>query len=323
MKKNIKEKNKSTEEVTEKKTNLFDLEYKTRIKTAVKSEMFRFIVGLICALFAAYMLWSFSSFFIAGGSDQSVLEHPVAGELSSSTPHIENTAGARGASLAEFLINRCFGIPAYSLVVFFVAFGLHLMQAYRIRVMRWFLVCFIGMYWCSIALGFFLGGLFENSFIYPGGLHGYRISTWLEAQVGAPGVCLLLLGSAILISLAITKSTMDVVRKAVHPNFHIKWKFFSKGKKTKSTEDNIVETENDNVEHIADPVLENDTDSVKTEETTNASDISNCIESENKTNIETNEGPTEEKYIVEKDAISCEKLGGGANIQRSRGVRMG
>ena len=224
MKKNNKEKDKATEETPKKEFKLMDSEFGYKMRTTVKSETFRFVLGLMSVIFAVYMLLSFSSFFFTGGSDQSILSHPVPGELVSSDTHIENYTGAQGAQLANFLMNRCFGIPAYFLVIFFIALGMHLMQAYKIRLRKWFFGCFVGMYWCSIALGFFLGTSFENSFIYPGGMHGYRLSEWLEAQIGAPGVCLLLLTTAILIGLTVTRNTMDVVRKAVHPTFPNKWK---------------------------------------------------------------------------------------------------
>ena len=224
MKKNNKEKNKAGEEAPKKELKILNSELGIKMRATLTSESFRFAVGLISVFFAVYMLLSFSSFFFTGGSDQSILAHPAPGELVSSSPHIENYTGAQGAQLAEFLINRCFGIPAYFLVIFFIAMGMHLMQAYRIRLRKWFLGCFVSMYWSSVALGFLLGSTFEDSFVYPGGLHGYRLSEWLEAQIGAPGVCLLLLGTAILIGLAVTRDTMNVVRKAMHPEIPEKWK---------------------------------------------------------------------------------------------------
>ena len=217
MKKNNKQNDKSNEGTPKKEFKLFNSQLGDKMKTTVKSETFRFVLGLMSVIFAVYMLLSFSSFLFTGGSDQSVLAHPVSGELSSSNTHIENYTGAQGAQLAEFLMNRCFGIPAFFLVVFFIVLGMHLMQAYEMRLKKWFLGCFVSMYWWSIALGFVFSGLFGDTFIYPGGLHGYRLSEWLEAQIGAPGVCLFLLTTAILIGLTISRRTMDFVRKAFHP----------------------------------------------------------------------------------------------------------
>ena len=240
MKKNKKVNDKSNNEAPKKVLNILNSRFGDKMKVTVKSETFRFVLGLISVIFAVYMLLSFSSFLFTGGSDQSILAHPVSGELSSSNTHIENYTGAQGAQLAEFLMNRCFGIPAYFMVVFFIVLGMHLIQAYQMRLKKWFLGCFVGMYWWSIALGFALGGIFENSFIFPGGLHGYRLSEWLVAQIGVPGVCLFLITTAILFGLTISRRTIDLVRKAFHPKFPER---FKKANAIQEKEDNRVPSE--------------------------------------------------------------------------------
>ena len=73
------------------------------------------------------------------------------------------------------------------------------------------------MVWLSITLGFAFEGLLEDSYIYPGGLHGYNVSLWIRSQIGAPGLILVLLATAILFGVALTRQTMGVVRKALHP----------------------------------------------------------------------------------------------------------
>ena len=62
------------------------------------------------------------------------------------------------------------------------------------------------------------GGVLEDSFLYPGGLHGYNVSQWICSQVGAPGLILILLVTGILIGVFFTKGTIDVVRKAFRPS---------------------------------------------------------------------------------------------------------
>lgn len=74
------------------------------------------------------------------------------------------------------------------------------------------------MIWFSITLGFAFGGVLEDSFLYPGGLHGYNVSQWICSQVGAPGLILILLVTGILIGVFFTKGTIDVVRKAFRPS---------------------------------------------------------------------------------------------------------
>ena len=185
--------------------------------TLLKSETTSFVIGLLCVIFGVYMLLAFSSFFFTGGNDQSILTHPNPSELLETGNRIQNYAGARGAQLAQFLINDCFGIPAYCIIVFLVVAGMKLMKAYQFRLRYWFVGCATVMIWLSVTLGFAFEGMFEDSFIYPGGLHGYNISRWICSQIGAPGLILLLLVVAVCFAVALTSRTMGVVRKALHP----------------------------------------------------------------------------------------------------------
>ena len=153
-----------------------------KIGHALQSETFPFIVGLLCVIFAIYLLLAFSSFFITGGSDQSILAHPQEGELIQTGNGIQNYAGTRGAQIAQFLINDCFGIPAYFIIVFLTVAGLKLMHAYRFTLWKWFVGCAAVMVWLSVTLAFTCGGTFADSFVYPGGLHGYNVSLWISSQ---------------------------------------------------------------------------------------------------------------------------------------------
>lgn len=190
-----------------------------KVVTAIKGETIHFIIGLLCVIFGVYMLLAFSSFFFTGGNDQSILSHPDPGELLETGNRIQNYAGARGAQLSQFLINDCFGIPAYFIIVFLVVAGMKLMKAYEFKLWKWFISCTALMVWFSVTLGFAFGGAFENSFLYPGGLHGYNASQWICSQIGAPGLILVLLVTGILIAIFFTKETIGVVRKAFHPSF--------------------------------------------------------------------------------------------------------
>lgn len=186
--------------------------------TVLKSETTSFIIGLLCVIFGVYMLLAFSSFFFTGGNDQSILTHPNPSELLEAGNRIQNYAGARGAQLAQFLINDCFGFSAYCIIIFLVVAGMKLMKAYQFCIRNWFLGCATVMIWFSITLGFAFGGVMEDSYIYPGGLHGYNVSRWICSQIGAPGLILFLLAVAVVFGVALTRQTMGVVRKALHPN---------------------------------------------------------------------------------------------------------
>ena len=220
-----KKKTEKAQEPKEIKTN--------RIGNFTKSETTHFVIGLICVIFAVYLLLAFTSFFFTGAADQSILNHQQPGELMQTANQVKNYAGARGAQLSEYLINGCFGIASYLIVLFLAVLGMKLMRAYQFRIWKWFMSCTVTMIWFSIALGYVFDGTFSGSFIYPGGLHGYNVSRWIASQIGPTGLGLLLLVTAILFFVYLTRETMRVVRKTLHPEF----KFRKKEKET-----TVVET---------------------------------------------------------------------------------
>ncbi len=204
-----------------------------RISNFTKSETTHFVIGLISVIFAVYLLLAFTSFFFTGAADQSILDHPQPGELMQTANQVKNYAGARGAQVSEFLINECFGVAAYFIVLFLAVMGMKLMKAYQFRVWKWFMSCTIMMLWFSIGLGYIFDGTFADSFIYPGGLHGYNVSRWIASQIGPTGLGLLLLVTAILFFVYLTKETIRIVRKTLHPEFKRKEKI--KEEKTPSS----------------------------------------------------------------------------------------
>ena len=195
-----------------------------RFSAFLKNETTHFVIGLISVIFAVYLLLAFTSFFFTGAADQSILDNQQPGELMQTTNHVKNYAGARGAQLAEFLINECFGLAAYFIILFLAVVGMKLMKAYQFRIWKWFMSCSILLIWFSITLGFIFDGTFGNSFIYPGGLHGYNVSNWLISQVGIPGLGLLLFITALLFFVYLSNETIQIIRKALHPNFKRKKK---------------------------------------------------------------------------------------------------
>ena len=197
---------------------------KNRFTTFFKSETTHFVIGLISVIFSVYLLLAFTSFFFTGAADQSILDNQQPGELMQTTNHVKNYAGARGAQLAEFLINECFGIAAYFIILFLAVAGMKMMKDYQFRVWKWFMSCSILLVWFSITLGFIFDGTFSDSFIYPGGLHGHNVSAWLVSQIGMPGLGLLLLITALLFFVYLSSETINMIRKALHPNFRRKKK---------------------------------------------------------------------------------------------------
>ena len=211
-----------------------------RISNFFKSETTHFVFGLISVIFAVYLLLAFTSFFFTGAADQSILDNQMPGELMQTTNNVKNYAGARGAQVSEYLINECFGVAAYFIVLFLAVVGMRMMRAYQFRTWKWFMSCTIMMIWFSIALGFVFDGTFSDSFVYPGGLHGYNVSRWIASQIGPTGLGLFLLVTAILFFVYLTRETMRYVRKALHPEIKFKKKV-KEPKAEEAAQDEVTE----------------------------------------------------------------------------------
>ncbi|KAA6319043.1 hypothetical protein EZS27_031025, partial [termite gut metagenome] len=135
----------------------------------LKNETFHFITGLLLVLFSVFLLIAFTSFFFTGVADQSTLDGE-AELLSSINNEVKNYAGSRGAQLASYLINDCFGISSFFFVIMGAVLGMHLMRIYVFRIWKWFFCCMFLLIWFSVFFGFAFMGLSKDSFVYWGGM---------------------------------------------------------------------------------------------------------------------------------------------------------
>ncbi|NDV84087.1 DNA translocase FtsK [Bacteroides sp. 51] len=184
-----------------------------------KSETAHFVLGLALVIFAVYLLLAFSSFFFTGADDQSIIDKADPQELSSVNNGVRNYAGSRGAQLASYLINDCFGISSFFIIVFLAVAGLKLMRVRVFRLWKWFIGCSLLLVWFSIFLGFAFMDYYQESFFFWGGQHGYNVSRWLESQVGTPGVWMILLGTAICFFIYVSAQTIIWLRKMLSLSF--------------------------------------------------------------------------------------------------------
>ena len=177
-----------------------------------KNETVRFIIGLLFVIFAVYLLLAFASFFFTGAADQSIIDSATAEELASVNNGVKNYAGSRGAQLASYLINDCFGISSFFIPVFLAVLGLKLMKVRRVHLRKWFVICALLLVWFSVFFGFVFVDQYKDSFLYLGGMHGYNVSNWLVSQIGVPGVWLLLLAVALCFFIYLSARTVVWLR---------------------------------------------------------------------------------------------------------------
>ena len=205
---------KGTTKDTEQKPTLYQ-----KIVSAFRSETIRFVIGLVLVIFSVYLLLAFSSFFFTGAADQSIIDSGNAQELASVNNGVKNYAGSRGAQLASYLINDCFGVSSFFILVFLAVAGLKLMKVRVVRLWKWFIGCALLLVWFSVFFGFVFMDQYKDSFLYLGGMHGYNVSNWLVSQVGVPGVWMILLFTAICFLIYLSARTIIWLRGLFSLNF--------------------------------------------------------------------------------------------------------
>lgn len=180
-----------------------------------RSEVFRFVVGLLIMLVAAFLAMAFISFFATGKNDQSIIENLPPAELFNHGNEISNWAGSFGALAAEYCINQWIGVAAILFVLFMFRLGYCLLKDLPTNHLFGVFVRYaLWSIWISATLGFvsnILGG--DKTFLYLGGHHGYDLSQLLIANVGWPGIVLILFVTFIFLCLSsYDRRTMDSTR---------------------------------------------------------------------------------------------------------------
>ena len=203
---------------TAKDTEL-SLSFFGKVSALFRSETVHFVIGLVLVIFSVYLLLAFSSFFFTGAADQSIIDGGSAQELISTNNGVKNYAGSRGAQLASYLINDCFGVSSFLILVFLAVAGLKLMRVRVVRLWKWFIGCSLMLVWFSVFFGFVFVDQYKDSFLYLGGMHGYNVSNWLVSQVGVPGVWLLLLVTAICFLIYLSARTVIWLRRLFSLSF--------------------------------------------------------------------------------------------------------
>lgn len=203
---------------TAKDTEL-SLSFFGKVAALFRSETVHFVIGLVLVIFSVYLLLAFSSFFFTGAADQSIIDGGSAQELISTNNGVKNYAGSRGAQLASYLINDCFGVSSFLILVFLAVAGLKLMRVRVVRLWKWFIGCSLMLVWFSVFFGFVFVDQYKDSFLYLGGMHGYNVSNWLVSQVGVPGVWLLLLVTVICFLIYLSARTVIWLRRLFSLSF--------------------------------------------------------------------------------------------------------
>lgn len=184
----------------------------SKVVTFAKDENVRFVTGILLLILSVYFTIAYFSFFSTGGSDYSAVNSPGI-EIGSSSSDVQNPAGGQGARFANFVINDGFGVASIFLIAVVLLAGLKLMKVGKFRFIKCFISCLLLTVWTSVFLSAVLPAASNDTFINYGGRHGQFISGWLELQIGAVGLWLLLVAFLIVTMIYISAGTIPMLKR--------------------------------------------------------------------------------------------------------------
>ena len=155
--------------------------------------------ALILFFFTIYLFISFISFLLQDGADVSHLDVSIKELITTPAIKIENAGGKFGAILANWFINKGFGLGSFVILYLFVMFSMKLAKIGKVSFSRNLGYGLFLIIWTSIALAFSLAVFYKNSPILPGGAYGFLMSQHLNSAIGKLGTFFLLLGSALIV----------------------------------------------------------------------------------------------------------------------------
>jgi S-DNA-T family DNA segregation ATPase FtsK/SpoIIIE len=177
----------------------------------LKDERTQFIMGIILLMGVSYVALALTSFFYTGAADQSKMQESWF-HLSNDETAIQNWTGAIGAHIAEAMINRGFGVAAFAWLIFPIVLAFRLMSIHTIPLWKSFLYPLLIMIWVSLFLGITISGIYNDSFLIPGGEHGYYAGEWMRGKFGWTGTLLILLVFGFIFSLLLFKGMIPFLR---------------------------------------------------------------------------------------------------------------
>ena len=170
------------------KPNTPTVPFQERVKNLFEGQTFRWLLGLTMGFLAVYMTLAFLSYFTTCIKDQSEINNTAIGYSSV----IANKAGEGGARLSEFLINECFGLGSFVIVIWLFAMSLkQLVGKPRFKSVDFTIKCLVALITVSLIIG--LVTITMQSPVNWGGYHGKYVNEFIVHFFGYTGACILCL----------------------------------------------------------------------------------------------------------------------------------
>lgn len=187
-------------------------------KALLSGDTLRVVIGIIILIIALFMLLSFTSFIINGYADQARME-------TETYTQANNYGGGLGLMTAQYFMNGNFGVCAYFIPLFLLMLSMKLINAYKVRLWKWFLNFSILMIWGSIAFSiaqknFLPKPLLDVGFKW-GGAHGDAICDYSTNMLGLTVTILIMVALALFYLIYLTGETINWIRYALNPKEYL------------------------------------------------------------------------------------------------------
>ncbi len=167
---------------------------KTKSRSFFSDERVKFIMGILIAGFALYLLLACIAYLFWWRTDLSLSDSSV---ISNADVNVKNWSGKSGHYLAKMIIGFGFGYGAFFIPLIFAAIGLYLLNFPKVNLWR----LIPDFTFAAIILSLILGFVFGKADGYlgsgPGGAQGYKITQWLNSFTGKIGTGVLLTFSTV------------------------------------------------------------------------------------------------------------------------------
>ena len=217
----------------------------SKVMMFLRDERFHFALGVVMFFVSLYVLLALVSFFFTGGADQNIV---LADGISRADMkrQVLNWTGVNGALMSHYLINECFGVSVFALLLTAFAVSVRLLGVEVKTLWKWIVFPLLFIVWAPLMMDFFFGGFLATSFVNIGGAYGAYLSDYLISNIGWPGTLFVILGSFIVFAGFTFSATIPAVQNI----------FISKKRYNSLTEDNLPHTE--------DAEITEDTDTLST-----------------------------------------------------------
>ena len=217
----------------------------SKVMMFLRDERFHFALGVVMFFMSLYVMLALVSFFFTGGADQNIV---LADGISRADMkrQVLNWTGVNGALMSHYLINECFGVSVFALLLTAFAVSVRLLGVEVKALWKWIVFPLLFIVWAPLMMDFFFGGFLATSFVNIGGAYGAYLSDYLISNIGWPGTLFVILGSFIVFAGFTFSATIPAVQNIL----------ISKKRYNSLSEDNLPHTE--------DTEITEDTDTLST-----------------------------------------------------------